>query len=189
MKRTFKVLFFVKRSRVTKNGEVAVQLRVTVNKEKIEVTINQTINPVLWNSTTEKATEKDRKSLEINSRLDSIRFRLMEIYREMEISGEDITARKIVNKYKGIETESKITLLTIFQEHNERCHKLEGKDMSRSTIMRYETAYRYTQEFIQFQYKKDDVNIEEVNYQFVKDYEFFLKTERDCNHYIERKCL
>lgn len=189
MKRTFSVLFFVKRSRVTKNGEVAIQLKVTVNKEKIEVSINQTINPDLWNSSTEKATGKDRKSLEINSRLNSIRFRLMEIYREMEINGEDISARKIVNKYKGIETEPRITLLSIFQEHNERCHKLEGKDMSRSTIMRYETAYRHTQEFIQFQYKKDDVDIEEVNYQFVKDYEFFLKTERDCNHNSTMKYL
>lgn len=182
-------MFFVKRSRVTKNGEVAIQLKVTVNKEKIEVSINQTINPDLWNSSTEKATGKDRKSLEINSRLNSIRFRLMEIYREMEINGEDISARKIVNKYKGIETEPRITLLSIFQEHNERCHKLEGKDMSRSTIMRYETAYRHTQEFIQFQYKKEDVDIEEVNYQFVKDYEFFLKTERDCNHNSTMKYL
>lgn len=189
MKRTFSVLFFVKRSRVTKNGEVAIQLKVTVNKEKIEVTINQTINPNLWNSCTEKATGKDRKSLEINSRLDSIRFRLMEIYREMEINGENITARKIVNKYKGIETEPKITLLYVFQEHNQRCHKLEGKDMSRSTVKRYETAYRHTQEFIQFQYKKEDIDIQDVNYQFVKDYEFFLKTERNCNHNSTMKYL
>ena len=190
MKRvTFKVSFFVKRTRVAKNGEVPVKLKVTVNKEKIEVSINQKINPDLWSSVTEKSTGKDRKSLEINSRLDSIRFRLMEIYREMEINGEEITAEKIVNKYKGVETESKITLLAIFQEHNERCHKLEGKDMSRSTIMRYETACRHTQEFIQFQYKKEDVDIEEVNYQFVKDYEFFLKTQRDCNHNSTMKYL
>lgn len=190
MKRvTFKVSFFVKRTRIAKNGEVPVKLKVTVNKEKIEVSINQKINPDLWSSVTEKSTGKDRKSLEINSRLDSIRFRLMEIYREIEINGEEITADKIVNKYKGIETEPTITLLSIFQEHNERCHKLEGKDMSRSTIMRYETAYRHTQEFIQFQYKKDDVDIEEVNYQFVKDYEFFLKTERDCNHNSTMKYL
>lgn len=149
MKRvTFKMSFFVKRTRIAKNGEVPVKLKVTVNKEKIEVSINQKINPDLWSSVTEKSTGKDRKSLEINSQLDSIRFRLMEIYREMEINGEEITADKIVNKYKGIETEPKIILLSIFQEHNERCHKLEGKDIFRSTIMRYETAYRHTQEFI-----------------------------------------
>jgi len=75
MKRTFSVLFFVKRSRVTKKGEVAVKLRVTVNNEKIEVIINQSVNPDLWNSSTEKAIGKDRKSLGINSWLDSMHCR------------------------------------------------------------------------------------------------------------------
>lgn len=36
---------------------------------------------------------KDRESTEINSRLDAVRFRLMEIYREMELNGENITTR------------------------------------------------------------------------------------------------
>lgn len=189
MKRTFKVLFFVKRTRITKNGEIPVQLKVTVNKERIEVSINQSIKSELWNSTAEKSMGKDRKSLEVNSRLDSIRFRLMEIYREMEINGEEITARKIVNKFQGIDTKLKITLLSIFKDHNEKCKKLIGKDMSLSTVKRYETSYRHTQEFMQFNYKKEDIDIEEINYQFVKDYEFFLKTERNCCHNSTMKYL
>lgn len=189
MKRTFKVLFFVKRTRITKNGEIPVQLKVTVNKERIEVSINQSIKSELWNSTAEKSMGKDRKSLEVNNRLDSIRFRLMEIYREMEINGEEITARKIVNKFQGIDTKLRITLLSIFKDHNEKCQKLIGKDMSLSTVKRYETSYRHTQEFIQFNYKKEDIDIEEINYQFVKDYEFFLKTERNCCHNSTMKYL
>jgi len=189
MKRTFKILFFVKRSRVTKNGEVPVQLKVTVNKVRIEVSINLTVNPDVWNSATEKAIGKDRKSTELNNRLDTVRFRLMEIYREMERNAEEITARKIVNKYQGVETEPKITLLSIFRDHNEKCKKLVGKDMSLSTVKRYETSYRHTEEFIKFNYKKDDIAIEDVNYQFVKDYEFFLKTEHNCNHNSTMKYL
>lgn len=189
MKRTFKILFFVKRSRVTKNGEVPVQLKVTVNKVRIEVSINLTVNPDVWNSSTEKAIGKDRKSIELNNRLDTVRFRLMEIYREMERNAEEITARKIVNKYQGVETEPKITLLSIFRDHNEKCKKLTGKDMSLSTVKRYETSYRHTEEFIKFNYKKDDIAIEDVNYQFVKDYEFFLKTEHNCNHNSTMKYL
>ncbi|NDV67354.1 Arm DNA-binding domain-containing protein [Dysgonomonas sp. 25] len=75
MKRTFKILFFVKRSRVTKNGEVPVQLKVTVNKVRIEVSINLTVNPDVWNSSTEKAIGKDRKSIvSIRSRSSFTRF-------------------------------------------------------------------------------------------------------------------
>lgn len=189
MKRTFRILFFVKRTRIAKNGEIPVQLKVTVNRERVEVSINMTIQPDLWNVATEKSIGKDRKSVELNSRLDTIRFRLMEIYREMELNAEDITARKIVNKYLGIETKTKIMLLGIFRDHNEKCNKLIGKDMSASTVKRYETAYRHTEKFIRLNYKVDDIAIEDVNYQFIKDYEFFLKTERNCNHNSTMKYL
>lgn len=61
--------------------------------------------------------------------------------------------------------------------------------MTESTFKRYETSYRHTQEFIKYRYRQDDLNIEEVNYQFVKDYEFFLKTARLCNHNSTMKYL
>lgn len=189
MKRTFKILFFIKRTRVAKNREVPVQLKVTVNKERIEVSINLTINPDLWNSAAEKSTGKDRKSIELNSHLDTVCFRLMEIYREMGLNVEDITARKIVDKYLGVDTSPKIMLLEIFRDHNDKCQKLIGKDMSVSTVKRYETSYRHTEEFIKLNYQKEDIPIEDVNYQFVKDYEFFLKTERNCNHNSTMKYL
>ena len=189
MKKTFKILFFVKRTRIAKNGEIPVQLKVTVNRERVEVSINLTVDPGHWNAATEKAIGKDRKSIELNSRLDTIRFRIMEIYREMDLNKDDITARKIVDKYLGVETTSKVMLLEIFKDHNERCLKLMGKDMSVSTVKRYETSYRHTQEFIKFNYQKDDIAVEDVNYQFVKDYEFFLKTERNCSHNSTMKYL
>ncbi|MBK5721712.1 site-specific integrase [Dysgonomonas sp. Marseille-P4677] len=189
MKKTFKILFFVKRTRVAKNGEVPVQVKVTVNRERAEVSINLTVKPESWNAATEKAIGKDRKSVELNSRLDTVRFRLMEIYREMELNAEYITVRKIVDKYLGVETKPPIMLLEIFRDHNKKCQKLMGKDMSVSTVKRYETSYRHTEEFIKLNYQKEDIPIEDVNYQFVKDYEFFLKTERNCCHNSTMKYL
>lgn len=117
----------------------------------------------------------------MNSRLDTIRLRIMEIYRELEFDGLEINPQIILNRYKGIEDDNKLTLLSVFKEHNEWCRKLSGKDMSPSTVMRYETSYRHTEEFIRFTYKKYDVYLDNVTHQFIKGYEFFLKTERNCN--------
>ncbi|WP_165026116.1 phage integrase SAM-like domain and Arm DNA-binding domain-containing protein [Dysgonomonas sp. ZJ279] len=190
MKRnTFHVLFFVKRSRVAKNGESPVFMRITVNGQRIETVVTLSVEPDKWNNLAEKVIGKDRKSQEINSRLDTIRLRIMEIYRELEFDGVEINPRIILNRYQGREDESRKTLLFIFLDHNERCKKLIGKDMSPATVMRYETSYRHTAEFIQLNYKKDDVFLDEVNHQFIKDYEFFLKTERNCNHNSATKYL
>ena len=185
---TFKILFYAKRSRAAQNGEVPIGLRVTINGQRCEISISVKIHPDLWSNVAGRATGKDRKSLEVNNRLDTIRLRLMEIYREMEFNKEEINAKVIIDKYLGRETKTKITLLSIFQEHNDRCRKLRSIDMAPATVTRYETSYKHTAEFIKFFYKKDDVTLDEVTHQFIKDYEFYLKTERKCSHNTTTNC-
>lgn len=86
MKRvTFKILFFVKKTRVAKNGEVPILLRVTVNGFRADTSINLKVNPDLWNSVAGKSAGKDRTSAELNQRLDTIRLRVMQIHRQMEL--------------------------------------------------------------------------------------------------------
>lgn len=44
----------------------------------------------------EKVIGKDRKSQEVNNRLDSIRLRIMEIYRELESDRADLNPKMIL---------------------------------------------------------------------------------------------
>ncbi|SHE82135.1 phage integrase SAM-like domain and Arm DNA-binding domain-containing protein [Dysgonomonas macrotermitis] len=183
MKRsTFKILFAVKPSKVSRNGEYPVFMRITVNGKRLETTLTLTVDINKWNKDAEKLIGKDRKTAELNSRLDTVRLCIMEIYREMEFEALEVNPLMILNRYRGVEDDNRRTLLAVFKEHNERCRKLAGKDMSPATVMRYETSYRHTEQFIKSQYKKDDVYLDDVNHQFINDYEFFLKTERNCNH-------
>ncbi len=54
--------------------------------------------------------------------------------------------------------------------------------MSPATVERYETSYKHTANFIKFAYSKDDMPIADVDHKFITDYEFYLRTERKCNH-------
>lgn len=186
---TFKTLFYIMKTRVSKNGEVPVLLRVTVNGLRASTTTSLKVNPDLWHNATGKSLGTDRKNEELNNTLDVIRVKVMKIYREMELDGENVTAQKIIDKYSGKDEKPKMTLLTIFKEHNERCAMLAGKDMSPATVERYETCYRHTQEFIRSAFGKEDILLEDVNHKFIADYEFFLKTERNCCHNTATKYL
>ena len=118
---------------------------------------------------------------ELNARLDTIRLRVMQIYREMELDREPISAQKVVDKYLGRDSKSEIMLLDIFREHNDRCHKLAGNGMSPATGERYETSYKHTANFIKDNFGKEDIPIGDVDHKFITDYEFWLRTERKCN--------
>lgn len=113
----------------------------------------------------------------------------MKIHREMELDGEDISAKKIIDKYLGRDAKPRVMLLDVFREHNERCRKLADKDMAPATVTRYETSLKHTAEFIRFNFRQDDIPIDEVNHKFIKDYEFYLKTERNCCHNTATKYL
>lgn len=190
MKRTtFKICFYIQKSRVAKDGQVPILLRITVNGQRSVASVNLKVNPKNWNSVAGKSIANTRKDDEVNARLDTIRLRVMQIYREMELDRELITAQKIMDKYLGRDSHSEIMLLDVFREHNDRCHKLADNGMAASTVVRYETSLKHTAAFIESTYGKQDIPIADVDHKFITDYEFWLRTERKCNHNSATKYL
>lgn len=186
---TFSVAFCIRRTRLNKHGESPISLRITVNCLRAETTVKKTISPNLWDSLRGRASAKNILGKEINLYLDAVRAKVTRIHRDMEMDGERITAQKVLDRYLGRDEEERHTILQVFREHNEKCRKLTGIDMSPATVERYETCFNHTQEFIRFTYHKDDFYLDEMNRQFVEDYEFYLKTERACNHNTTTKYL
>ena len=135
---TFKILFVTKKSRMAKNGEVPIILRITINGQRVETTVNLKVQLSDWNVVSGTSSGTSRKDVELNHRLDTIRLRIMQIYRQMEIDGRNISAKAILDEYQGKNIKEVVTICDVFSEHNERCHKLIGKDMSKATVERYD---------------------------------------------------
>ncbi len=174
---TFSVAFYIRRTRLNKHGEAAIVVRVTVDGIRGDTTAKKTINPKLWDLAKGKAYERSILAKELNMYLDSIRAKFIRIHRDFEQDDtERITADAVINRFLGKDKPERHTLLEVFREHNEKCHKLSGIDMSPATVERYETSFKHTQEFIQQTYKKDDIYLDEMNRQFIEDYELYLKT-------------
>lgn len=66
-RKTFKTLFLVKPSRISKKGESPFFMRITVGGQRIETTIALNVELDKWNKFAEKVIGKDRKSQEVNS--------------------------------------------------------------------------------------------------------------------------
>ncbi|MDR2036669.1 MAG: site-specific integrase [Bacteroidales bacterium] len=179
---TFKILFYVKKTRIAKNGEVPIMLRVTVNGLRTETSVNLKVNPKSWNAVAGKSVGSTRQDYELNARIDTIRMRVMQLHRQMELDGESITAQKVIDKYLGRGDKPVIMLLDLFREHNEKCLKLSGNGMAPGTVERYETSYKHTANFIEDTYGKEDIPVADIDHKFITDYEFWLRTERKCSH-------
>lgn len=179
VRKTFNVLFFLKKSKLLKNGEAPVCMRITVNGFILDVSVKRSCPVNLWNQAKEHSRGKDRMSVELNRYLEDTRSRIHWIYRELETSGKNITLEIVKNLYYGVDEETK-TLLQVFREHNEQSRKLIGKDFVSKTVQRYETNTRYLEEFIRKEYKVSDIALNELEPRFISKFDAFLKIEKGC---------
>lgn len=177
---SFGVLFFLQKNQLLKNGEAPVSMRITVNGKREEARTKKSINPALWSQAKECSRERDRKSRDLNDYIESTRIRLSQIFNEMEQSGKPITSTILKNKFFGMDDEDRKTLITFFNEHNEKCRQLIGIDYVDITVRRYECCARYLKELIQKKYGEDDLLLKEVKGELVREFEFFMKTEKGC---------
>ena len=178
---SFNVLFFLKKTKLLKNGEASVCMRITVNRVRVETNIRKSINPSLWNQAKECSRGKDRKSNDLNKFIDEARIRLYNIHYELKEEGLPITAEILRDKFFCLEEkEEPKTLITVFQEHNDRCMQLVGKDFALITVRRYESCKRYLAGLIKLNYNQDDLPIKDINGEFIRAFDFYLKTEKNC---------
>lgn len=180
MRNSFKVSFFIKKNQLLKNGDAAVSLRITVNGQREELRTKKSINPALWSQAKECSRARDKVSRDLNEYILDSKMKLINIYRELEESGKSISATIIKNKFFGMDDEDRKTLIAFFNEHNEKCRQLIGIDYVDITVRRYECCARYLKELIQKKYGEDDLLLKEVKGELVREFEFFMKTEKGC---------
>lgn len=179
-RKTFSVLFFIKRGKLLKNGEAPIYCRVTVNSERIEFATKHSVDPNNWNA--RKGCARGGKyAKNINLFLQERRYKIYEYYHELEKSGRTLTAKRLVAVLNGNSTEEKY-LLRLYQEHNENLEKLIDKGFSKLTYLRHCTSKSHLTDFLESKYKLRDIALNEINPKFIGDYEVYLRTERNCNN-------
>ena len=182
MKRdSFRVLFFLKKTKLLKNGEASVCMRITVNGTRVENNIRKSIDPVLWSQAKETARGKSRRACDLNTYIEEARIKLYQIFCELEQQNRPVTAHLLQELFFGQEKPEEVrTLLGTMQEHNDQCRALVGTDYALITVRRYESCRRYLAELIRQRYGKEDLPLAEVNGELVRAFAFYLKTEKGC---------
>jgi site-specific recombinase XerD len=174
------ILFFLKKNQLLKNGDTPVSMRITVNGQREEVRTKKSISPNLWSQAKEYSRGKDKKSRDLNEYIESAKIRIPQLFNEMEHAGKVITAEILIRRFFGKDSENRKTLLGVFKEHNEKCRQLIGIDYEDITVRRYECSARYLGELIREKYEQDDLLLKEVNGEFVRSFEFFMKVNKHC---------
>lgn len=179
MNTTVSVLFYIKRSKTNNEGICPIYVRVTIQSKRFEFSTNKYVNPEKWSGECTKVKGTNEEARTINSHLDYLKNQVLEAEKRLFKKDIQITSENLKNELFSL-NETKRMLVPIFQDHNNKIKELVGKEYAPGTLERYKTSLSHTIEFLQWKYKVSDIEITKIDHAFVTDYEFWLRSVRNC---------
>ena len=176
---SFSVLFFINKTKLLKTGEAPIIIRISACGKRVESHTKRSVLVNLWDQAREMSKGRDRKAQETNESIRMLKLRALTIHRDMELKGKFFSARLIMDTIYNHADDQK-TILTIFRKHNEDCRKLIGIDYVKITVGRFDNCCKYLATVIENKYGKDDLTLNEMNGEVIRDFEMYLKVERGC---------
>ena len=176
---SIKILFFINKAKMKKNGEIPITMRITLNGHRTNLLTNWSVDPKLWDNKKSCVKGSNRLAKEINHFLETERIKVHQAYNKMTESDSHVNVENLKDILLKKDISNK-TLLEILDEHNEKCNQLLEIDYVKATIGRYKTTTKYIEEFIKSKYKIKDIYLTELKNDFISDFDFFLKTEKKC---------
>jgi len=187
VEQSYGLTFFLKSSKNEKIRHIYV--RITVDGIPKETSTKRKWYIDRWDQKEGKAvgTKEDAKT--INLFLESLTTKINRHRTELMNIGVLITSIDLINFVNG-KYKPRNKVLEEFQEHNDEMAKLViTNEYSKGTHERYVTARSHVEEFIKFKYNKNDLEFSALNYEFVKDYDLYLKTVRNCSNNTSLKYI
>ena len=126
-KSTFKLLFYLKKNELKKNGNASIMVRITIDGSAKTLGTKLEIDPNNWDLKYGRVEGKSAKAVSINQKLDNIRGRIDTIYEDLLKHEGFATAQKIKLSFLGVGVMDD-GLLRVFNEQNAEFKKLVDKE-------------------------------------------------------------
>lgn len=173
------ILFVINQAKTNQKGICPIYCRITINKNRKQFSVGNSINPKDWNSKKQLAESKlvDYKSL--NAQLSIVKQKLNNIYLKQLIENNSVEVDEIINLYFQKASKKDDSVISYLTKDLDKLKKLIGKDLKQSTWNKFSYAYNDVTSFIRLHFCKKDIPLKELSLNFLEEFEYYLKTEKN----------
>ena len=176
---SFAILFFIRDSRVRKDGTTSIEVVLTVNGERCAFSTGKKVKSCNWDKNKQQVKGKDEEAQSLNNYLKAIKAKLYQKEAELLERGFVITADLLRDAYfDKVESIKERSLFEVFEEHNQEQEKLIGNGVSKATHWVSVYTIRLLREFVQQKYKREDLYLRELNLNFIQSFHSFLRIDK-----------
>ena len=107
----------------------------------------------------------------------------------LQIMEEPFDVGDICKIYTGENMKKEMGVMAVYEEHNSYYKKLIGKDIKEVSRQKFKNTKGHLKKFIQWKFKKKEVKLSSLKFQFIKDFEYYLRTEENMQQSTINKTL
>ncbi len=158
----------IKKSRVKKNGEAPIILRIIKDRSNGEISLKRAIPEKYWDSNKGLSKSNYPVSTALNALIRKECSNIQSIIDKFEIEGEEYTIRNVIDKYRGVDLQSNKSTITLAQYFKEYLES-NPTDIGLGAMKYYKTVYTQLSKL----FKR--VKLSDVSVKHLKKYENYLK--------------
>jgi len=183
----YKLIFYLQRDKTDFKGDYAIYARLSAGGENTSFSIKRYISRKRWDDTSHlRKLLRNEDELEVQNYLKRIEREVSKIVESLVQSDIPIKASYIKNllRNKNFElikrtAKNTMTLMEVVKNHNERFNQLVNKgEKAPSTLTRYITSGKIFQEFLKIKLNREDIFIDEIDFNLIDKYDMYLRTEK-----------
>lgn len=173
----FKVLLYLKKSGMDKNGKAPIMGRITVNRTMAQFSCKLSCTPSLWNPRASRLEGKSKEAVETNKDIEQLLLSIQKAFDVLVEKRTDFDAKDVKGALQG-SVKTQTTLLSFVDEHISELSTHEGIDMSKSSVWTYRKIRKNLAEFIGEKYRLTDLAFGQLTEPFISDFHHYLLDEK-----------
>ena len=175
---SIKILFVLDKIKANRLGLAPLRCRITYLGERKPFATGLFVNPKHWYSKSQLAKPPNEDNNFINAELSLIKNKINQAFLFLQVQGVEFDAEDIYRQYKGESTQKQVGIVEFYSNYLERLKKMIGKDFKESTWEKFNEILPAIKDYIFFKYQKKDINLNKLDYNFIEDFDYYLRTEK-----------
>lgn len=179
------ILFYGKKSRITRHQLLPIYMRVTIEGNRFEVATHQHVKATEWSSAG-KIKGRSETAMQTNMALDVIKKRVYDYKERILIENRNFTVNTLREKWFG-EDQSQRTLLGVVRLSILDLEKLVSKGLyKKSTLVKYKSTEKHLIEFLKWRNNGCDILLIDLKIEFAANFVYYLQSEKALSIHQER---
>ena len=181
MKEKITLHFYLRSKKAVATGLLPLYVRLTVDGERLEFSSKKFVEKSKWSSEQSKMKGNSDEARTLNNYLDLIKSKVFDIQMELIHKNQELTIENFKSRLTGTHERERM-IIPIYQSHNHKIKDLIGNGYAYGTLERFKISLKHLQEFILWKFNLNDISINKIDYAFVTEFEFYLRSVKKCNN-------